>query len=178
MKKLVFGLLVAVSLVLSVGCAFATVDISQTHWQLPDRGFSGGSRVYPVDTVLTYTDLSALRNSLNDSMQSRSAQLTYSGVSISSPWFVTVIFIGFVTVMAVVIERQLKAQMNRLLPSTTSIRQSSTILPALHPALQVRLMFLLLGRKRNCLARFMKSCGLSMNGCKLPKTGSRKSTTT
>ena len=46
MKKLVFGLLVAVSLGLSVGCAFATVDISQTHWKLPDRGFSGGSRVY------------------------------------------------------------------------------------------------------------------------------------
>lgn len=87
MKKLVFGLLVAVSLVLSVGCAFATVDISQTHWQLPDRGFSGGSRVYPVDTVLTYTDLSALRNSLNDSMQSRSAQLTYSG----SFYFITMV---------------------------------------------------------------------------------------
>lgn len=87
MKKLVFGLLVAVSLVLSVGCAFATVDISQTHWQLPDRGFSGGSRVYPVDTVLTYTDLSVLRNSLNDSMQSRSAQLTYSG----SFYFITMV---------------------------------------------------------------------------------------
>lgn len=87
MKKLVFGLLVAVSLVLSVGCAFATVDISQTHWQLPDRGFSGGSRVYPVDTVLTYTDLSALRNSLNDSMQSRSAQLTHSG----SFYFITMV---------------------------------------------------------------------------------------
>lgn len=87
MKKLVFGLLVAVSLVLSVGCAFATVDISQTHWKLPDRGFSGGSRVYPVDTVLTYTDLSALRNSLNDSMQSRSAQLTYSG----SFYFITMV---------------------------------------------------------------------------------------
>ena len=87
MKKLVFGLLVGVSLVLSVGCAFATVDISQTHWQLPDRGFSGGSRVYPVDTVLTYTDLSALRNSLNDSMQSRSAQLTYSG----SFYFITMV---------------------------------------------------------------------------------------
>lgn len=87
MKKLVFGLLVAVSLVLSVGCAFATVDISQTHWELPDRGFSGGSRVYPVDTVLTYTDLSALRNSLNDSMQSRSAQLTYSG----SFYFITMV---------------------------------------------------------------------------------------
>ncbi len=87
MKKLVFGLLVAVSLVLSVGCAFATVDISQTHWKLPDRGFSGGSRVHPVDTVLTYTDLSALRNSLNDSMQSRSAQLTYSG----SFYFITMV---------------------------------------------------------------------------------------
>ena len=87
MKKLVFGLLVAVSLVLSVGCAFATVDISQTHWKLPERGFSGGSRVYPVDTVLTYTDLSALRNSLNDSMQSRSAQLTYSG----SFYFITMV---------------------------------------------------------------------------------------
>lgn len=87
MKKLVFGLCVAVSLVLSVGCAFATVDISQTHWKLPDRGFSGGSRVYPVDTVLTYTDLSALRNSLNDSMQSRSAQLTYSG----SFYFITMV---------------------------------------------------------------------------------------
>lgn len=87
MKKLVFGLLVAVSLGLSVGCAFATVDISQTHWKLPDRGFSGGSRVYPVDTVLTYTDLSALRNSLNDSMQSRSAQLTYSG----SFYFITMV---------------------------------------------------------------------------------------
>lgn len=87
MKKLVFGLLVAVSLVLSVGCAFASVDISQTHWELPDRGFSGGSRVYPVDTVLTYTDLSALRNSLNDSMQSRSAQLTYSG----SFYFITMV---------------------------------------------------------------------------------------
>ena len=87
MKKLVFGLLVAVSLVLSVGYAFATVDISQTHWKLPDRGFSGGSRVYPVDTVLTYTDLSALRNSLNDSMQSRSAQLTYSG----SFYFITMV---------------------------------------------------------------------------------------
>lgn len=87
MKKLVFGLLVAVSLALSVGCAFATVDISQTHWQLPDRGFSGGSRVYPVDTVLTYADLSALRNSLNDSMQSRSAQLTYSG----SFYFITMV---------------------------------------------------------------------------------------
>lgn len=87
MKKLVFGLLVAVSLVLSVGCAFASVDISQTHWKLPDRGFSGGSRVYPVDTVLTYTDLSALRNSLNDSMQSRSAQLTYSG----SFYFITMV---------------------------------------------------------------------------------------
>lgn len=87
MKKLVFGLLVAVSLVLSVGCAFATVDISQTHWKLPERGFSGGSRVHPVDTVLTYTDLSALRNSLNDSMQSRSAQLTYSG----SFYFITMV---------------------------------------------------------------------------------------
>lgn len=87
MKKLVFGLLVAVSLGLSVGCAFATVDISQTHWKLPDRGFNGGSRVYPVDTVLTYTDLSALRNSLNDSMQSRSAQLTYSG----SFYFITMV---------------------------------------------------------------------------------------
>ena len=79
MKKLVFGLLVAVSLVFSVGYAFAAVNISQTQWKLPDNGFGGGSRVHSTDTVLTYAELSALRNSLNDSMQARSAQLTYSG---------------------------------------------------------------------------------------------------
>lgn len=78
MRKTAFTLFLAIFLSLTVTPAFA-VDVSQAHWQLPSSGFGGGSRVNPVDTVLSYSELSALRNSVNDSMKSRRAQLTYAG---------------------------------------------------------------------------------------------------
>lgn len=78
MRKTAFALFLAIFLSLTVTPAFA-VDVSQAHWQLPSSGFGGGSRVNPVDTVLSYSELSALRNSVNDSMKSRRAQLTYAG---------------------------------------------------------------------------------------------------
>ena len=78
MRKTAFALFLAIFLSLTVTPAFA-VDVSQTHWQLPPSGFGGGSRVNPADTVLSYSELSALRNSLNDSMEARRAQLSYAG---------------------------------------------------------------------------------------------------
>lgn len=95
MKKFVAGLIVAISILFSVGFAFAdSVSLSATHWALPSNGFGGGSRANSVDTVLSYSDMANLLSSVNSGLNSGAysefsgkARISYTG----SFYFITLV---------------------------------------------------------------------------------------
>ena len=98
MKKIVAVLLVAISLLFSINFAFAdSVPLSSTQWVLPSNGFGGGSRANPVDTVLPYSDMASLLNSVNSGLKSGAysgftgkARISYTG----SFYFITLVSDG------------------------------------------------------------------------------------
>lgn len=98
MKKIVAILLVAISLLFSINFAFAdSVPLSSTQWVLPSNGFGGGSRANPVDTVLPYSDMASLLNSVNSGLKSGAysgftgkARISYTG----SFYFITLVSDG------------------------------------------------------------------------------------
>lgn len=98
MKKIVAVLLVAISLLFSINFAFAdSVPLSSTQRVLPSNGFGGGSRANPVDTVLPYSDMASLLNSVNSGLKSGAysgftgkARISYTG----SFYFITLVSDG------------------------------------------------------------------------------------
>lgn len=86
--KLIITFFVAASLIISlVTVSFAAEPaFEETKWCTPPTGFGGGSRVIRTDTVVTYAELSSMRQSVNRWLSAGqysgfhgTASLTYSG---------------------------------------------------------------------------------------------------